>query len=57
MLSPEPESRSRLPVFRDSYGVSVLTYPTGDHTKAEEALAELGDLVSLARAIHAPSAP
>ena len=49
MLSPKPESASRLPVFRESFGVSILTYPAGDHAMAEQALGELADLVVTAR--------
>lgn len=56
MLAPEPESPSRIPVFRESYGVSVLTYPAGQHGAAEEALVELGDLVLAARSRRTPSA-
>ena len=45
MLAPRPRSPSRVPVFRESFGVSVLTYPAGRHDKAETALVELNDLV------------
>lgn len=55
MLSPRPLSPSRIPVFRESYGVSVLTYPPRSHAKAERALADLGKLVLGARARRAPS--
>lgn len=55
MLTPQPITASRLPVFRASFGVSVLPYPAGDHAKAEEAITELGDLVLSARS--PPPAP
>ncbi len=55
LLAPEPPSASRAPVFKESLGVSVLSYPAGEHAKVEEALRELGDLVLNARA--GPSAP
>jgi hypothetical protein len=57
MLAPEPESPSRIPVFRESFGVSALPYPAGDHAAADDALAELGELVLTARARRAPSTP
>lgn len=57
MLAPEPPSPSRVSVFRESFGVSVLSYPAGDHAAARDALAELGDAVLAARARRAPSAP
>jgi hypothetical protein len=41
MLAPRPPSAARIPVFRESYGVSVLTYPPRSHQKAEEAIGEL----------------
>jgi hypothetical protein len=56
MLSPEPESPARIPVFRESFGVSVLPYPRGDHAKAQEAVAELAELVASARARLRPPA-
>lgn len=46
MLAPRPRSASRVPVFRESFGVSVLTYPAGSHDKAKVALAELNQLVA-----------
>lgn len=49
MLAPRPRSPSRVPVFRESFGVSVLTYPAGSYEKAEVALAELSELVAGAR--------
>jgi SIR2-like domain len=49
MLSEDPETPSRVPVFRDSFGVSVLTYPAGDHQQVVDALEELVDLVLVAR--------
>lgn len=57
MLAPEPPSPARIPVFRESFGVSVLTYPAGDHAQAEQAVVELGDLVLAERAKRAPAAP
>jgi hypothetical protein len=45
LLAPRPASAARVPVFRESYGVSVLTYPPRSHEKAEEAIAELVTLV------------
>ncbi|MGA9875822.1 MAG: SIR2 family protein [Solirubrobacteraceae bacterium] len=45
MLAPRPRSPSRVPVFRESFGVSVLTYPAGRHDKVEAALVELNELV------------
>ncbi len=52
MLAPEPESAARIPVFRESYGVSVLPYaaPAGDHSEAFVALEELAGTVLAARA-------
>jgi hypothetical protein len=35
--------------LRESFGVSILTYPAGDHAMAEQALGELADLVVTAR--------
>lgn len=57
MLAPEPESPSRIPVFRESFGVSVLSYPAGDHGAAKAALDELSTAVQRARARKAPAAP
>jgi SIR2-like domain len=45
MLTSRPRSPSRVPVFRESFGVSVLTYPAGSHDKAEVVLTELSELV------------
>ena len=50
MLSPEPDSAARIPVFKDSYGVSVLTYAAGDHAQVETAIRELGQLALSRRA-------
>lgn len=50
MLSPEHESPARIPVFKESFGVSVLCYPREDHSKAEIAISELGNLVLATRA-------
>lgn len=57
MLSPEPASPARVPVFKESFGVSVLTYPAGEHAQAEQAIVELGDLVLAARSRAAPPVP
>jgi hypothetical protein len=56
MLTPEPASPSRIPVFRESFGVSVLPYPTDDHAAAEAALRELSTLVEIERGRRSPSA-
>jgi hypothetical protein len=45
MLAPELASPSRAPVFKESFGVSVLPFPAGDHGQVEVAIRELGDLV------------
>lgn len=42
MLAPKPASASRIEVFKESFGVSVLTY-TGTHSRAPTALKELAD--------------
>jgi len=55
MLAPEPATPSQAPVFKESYGVSVLSYPAGDHAKAEEALRELNEEVFSVRS--GPPAP
>lgn len=48
MLAPEPSTASRIPVFRESYGVTVLTYPAGEHDRVEEAIRELsGEVLAL----------
>lgn len=49
MLSPEPDTQARVEVFRDSFGVSVITYPAGDHAQVEVALEDLVDQVVGAR--------
>lgn len=54
MLSPEPDTPSRLPVFRESYGVTVLTYPAGRHDLVHESLADLGERVLGVRGGSAP---
>ena len=41
MLAPEPATLSRIPVFATAFGVTVLTYPTGEHETAEAALSQL----------------
>jgi hypothetical protein len=45
MLSPEPATPSRIPVYRESYGVTVLTYPAGDHDAVHDALSDLASQV------------
>ena len=49
MLAPEPASPSRVPVFRESFGVSILTYQSGEHLAVTEALKELSGQVLLSR--------
>ncbi len=49
MLAQKPPSASRIQVFKESFGVSVLTY-TGAHTQATKAIRELGDHVLATRA-------
>jgi hypothetical protein len=44
MLAPKPPSASRIQVFKESFGVSVLTY-TGGHARAPKAVKELADRV------------
>jgi hypothetical protein len=48
MLSPEPATPSRIPVYRASFGVTVLTYPAGAHEEVHENLTDLGARVSSA---------
>ena len=45
MLSPEPATPSRIPVYRESFGVTVLTYPAGVHGEVHENLVELATRV------------
>ena len=40
MLSPEPATQSRIPVYRESYGVTVLTYPAGAYDQIHESLTD-----------------
>lgn len=49
MLATRPPSASRSHVFRESFGVTVLTY-TGAHTRATKAIKELAEQVLVARA-------
>jgi hypothetical protein len=49
MLAPEPDSPARVPVFRESFGVSVLAYDREDHSEASVALEALGEAVLAAR--------
>jgi hypothetical protein len=42
MLSPEPESPARIPVFRESFGVLVLPYPRVEHADHREPDARVG---------------
>jgi hypothetical protein len=48
MLAPKPPSASRIQVFKESFGVSVLPY-SGGHAKAPKAVRELADQVLAAR--------
>lgn len=57
MLSPEPASPARLPVFKEAFGVSVVSYPAGDYGAVESALSDLADLVLAARGAMAGSPP
>jgi hypothetical protein len=57
ILSPAPVSAARVPVFKESFGVSVLCYPAGDHAEAERALVELGAQVLAARTRGAAPPP
>ncbi len=52
MLAPEPESPSRVPVFKASFGVSIVTYPApgGNHDAAQHAVEELVLAVAARRA-------
>ena len=54
MLGPEPASPARAPVFKESFGVSLLPYPQGEHAKVGEAIVELGNLVLATRAGAVP---
>lgn len=54
MLAPEPESPARIPVFRESFGVSVLPYDRNNHSEAAEALKELSEGVLGVRASQRP---
>lgn len=49
MLTKKPSSASRVQVFKESFGVTVLTY-TGGHANATKALKELAEAVLAARA-------
>ena len=57
MLAPRPATPSRIPLFRDTYGVTVLPYPPGDHASVEESLRALSSEVLALRAALAGSAP
>lgn len=48
MLSPEPTTPSRIPVYRESFGVTVLTYPAGAHGDVHDNLVELASRVGTA---------
>jgi hypothetical protein len=50
MLAPELDSPARVPVFRESFGVSVLSYSEEDHKEAAVALSDLSEAVLGARA-------
>lgn len=45
MLSPEPNTPSRIPVYRESFGVTILTYPPGEHEAVHEGLSDLASRV------------
>jgi hypothetical protein len=45
MLASEPDSPARVPVFKESFGVSVMCYPAGDHAKAKDAIDDLSNRV------------
>ena len=49
MLAPEPDTPSRVPVFRESYGVTVLTYTAGENELVANAITDLVDSVGGAR--------
>lgn len=53
MLAPTPASASRIQVFKESFGVSVLTY-TGAHARVMKAIKELAEQVLGARAPASP---
>lgn len=55
MLLPEPETPAAEQVFRESFGVSLLTYPAGEHEQAAIALKELSDSVLAVREAQAGS--
>jgi hypothetical protein len=48
MLAPKPASASRIQVFKESFGVSVLSY-TGGHARAPKAVKELAEQVLAVR--------
>jgi len=50
MLAPKPTTESRIEVFKQSFGVSVLTYASGRHSAVLPAIAELADRVLQRRA-------
>jgi len=52
MLAPRPQSASRIQVFKESFGVTVLTY-TGANARASKAIKELSEQVLEARATAA----
>lgn len=54
MLSEQPDSPAKVPVFQECFGVSVLTYPTGDHAMAESRLEDLVAEVTGQRAALSP---
>jgi hypothetical protein len=45
MLTSEPASPSQKSVYEETYGVSLLTYPAGNHDQGIEALWQLGGSV------------
>ena len=55
MVASEPKTPSRVPVFRTSYGVTMLVYPAGEHHLVEASLRDLVGLVLGAREARAPA--
>jgi hypothetical protein len=51
MLSPAPTSASRIPVFRENYGVTILTYPAGAHDEVHASLVDLASQVEEQRSL------
>ena len=55
MVAEQPETPSRAPVFRTSFGVSILTYPEGAHAEMDNDLTELANRVIGARQEQVPA--